>query len=158
MVLSQQQQQLSASNDQIQECFSIFDKDNDGKVAIEELGSCLRSLGKNPTNAELEAIKTELNAASFDFATLKSVYTTKKIKSPSEQVKEMNDAFKALDKDGNGTIGDAELRQLLTTLGDYLTTAEVEEVMKEVETNSDGTVNFQSFIEMIANGYPLSSF
>ena len=46
----------------MQECFAIFDKDNDQRISIDELGPVLRSLGKNPTNAELNQIKQELNA------------------------------------------------------------------------------------------------
>lgn len=70
-------------------------------------------------------------AKDFDLNTFKAVYR-KPIKTPSEQQKEMLDAFKALDKEGNGTIQEAELRQLLLNLGDSLTSPEVEELMKEV--------------------------
>lgn len=146
----------SASADQIQECFSIFDKDNDGKVSIEDLGSALRSLGKNPTNAEIKAIKDELNSKEFDLATFKSVYR-KPIKTPTEQSKEMLDAFRALDKEGNGSIQEAELRQLLLNLGDALTTPEVEELMKEVSVSADGAISYEAFVDMLVTGYPLSS-
>jgi len=147
---------MSATIEQISECFSIYDKDNDGKVSIEDLGSSLRSLGKNPTNAELKAIKDELGTKDFDLATLKAVYR-KPIKTPQEQSKEMLDAFKALDKEGNGYIQEAELRQLLLNLGDSLTTPEVEELMKEVSVSSDGGISYDSFVDMIVNGYPLAS-
>nr|P08053.1 RecName: Full=Myosin regulatory light chain; AltName: Full=Calcium-binding light chain [Physarum polycephalum] len=146
----------TASADQIQECFQIFDKDNDGKVSIEELGSALRSLGKNPTNAELNTIKGQLNAKEFDLATFKTVYR-KPIKTPTEQSKEMLDAFRALDKEGNGTIQEAELRQLLLNLGDALTSSEVEELMKEVSVSGDGAINYESFVDMLVTGYPLAS-
>eukprot|EP01110_Echinostelium_bisporum_P004496 TRINITY_DN2104_c0_g1_i1.p1 TRINITY_DN2104_c0_g1~~TRINITY_DN2104_c0_g1_i1.p1 ORF type:complete len:148 (+),score=73.32 TRINITY_DN2104_c0_g1_i1:65-508(+) len=147
---------MSATTDQINECFAIFDKDNDGKVSVEDLGNCLRALGKNPTNAEIKAIKDELGGKEFDLNTLKTVYR-KPIKTPHEQSKEMLDAFKALDKDGNGMIQEAELRQLLLNLGDSLTTPEVEELMKEVSVSSDGGINYDSFVDMIVNGYPTAS-
>eukprot|EP01112_Ceratiomyxa_fruticulosa_P016404 TRINITY_DN494_c0_g1_i1.p1 TRINITY_DN494_c0_g1~~TRINITY_DN494_c0_g1_i1.p1 ORF type:complete len:149 (-),score=47.47 TRINITY_DN494_c0_g1_i1:330-776(-) len=147
---------MSASSDQIAECFAIFDKDNDGKVHTDELGNALRSLGKNPTANELKAIKEELGIKEFDLNTFKAVYR-KPIKTPHEQEKEMLDAFKALDKDGNGTIQEAELRQLLLNLGDALSTAEVEELMKEVQVSNDGGINYDNFVDMIVNGYPLSS-
>ncbi|EFA86013.1 essential myosin light chain [Heterostelium album PN500] len=148
-----------ASNDQIAECFAIYDKDNDGKVIIDELGPCLRSLGKSPTNADLEAIKADLgNPRDFDIPTIKSILAKKSVRAPADQQKEMLDAFKALDKEGHGSIQEAELRQILTTLGDYLTTAEVEEVMKEVNVNTDGGIDYSKFVEMLVNGYALSGF
>ncbi|GAM18738.1 hypothetical protein SAMD00019534_019130 [Acytostelium subglobosum LB1] len=148
-----------ASNDQILECFTIFDKDNDGKVLIDELGPLLRSLGKSPTSTDLEAIKTELgNPRDFDINTVKTIIAKKTVKTPIDQQKEMLDAFRALDKDGHGTIQEAELRQILTTLGDYLSSADVDELMKEVDVNTDGAISYQKFVEMLVTGYPLSTF
>ncbi|KAK5583136.1 hypothetical protein RB653_004726 [Dictyostelium firmibasis] len=150
---------MSASADQIQECFSIFDKDNDGKVSVEEIGGCLRSLGKSPTMGDIEALKTEIGAKDFDINTLKSIYKNPKIKTPQDQQKEMLDAFKALDKEGHGTIQGAELRQLLTTLGDYLSTAEVDELFKEISVDSTtGAVSYASLVNTIVTGYPLGGF
>jgi len=140
----------------MQECFTIFDKDNDNRLSIDDLGPVLRSLGKNPTNAELKAIKDELNVKDFDIALLKQVYR-KPIKAPSEQAKDMLDAFKALDKEGNGTIQETELRQLLLNLGDALSTPEVEEIMSEVTVSADGTINYDGFVDMIVTGYPTIS-
>lgn len=125
-------------------------------MSIEDLGSALRSLGKNPTNAELKTIKDELNAKEFDLTAFKNVYR-KPIKTPTEQSKEMLDAFRALDKEGNGTIQEAELRQLLLNLGDALTAPEVEELMKEVSVSSDGAISYESFVDMLVTGYPLAS-
>jgi len=153
---SQVDNSMSVSNDQIQECFSIFDKDNDNRISIEELGPVLRSLGKNPTNAELNAIKDELKAKDFDIGTLKIVYR-KPIKGPTDQSKEMLDAFKALDKEGNGQIQETELRQLLLNLGDALTSAEVEEIMNEVPISPDGSINYDAFVDMIVTGYPTAT-
>lgn len=92
----------------------------------------------------------------FDLNQFKSIYR-KPIKTPSEQSKEMVDAFRALDKEGNGSIQEAELRQLLLNLGDSLTNAEVEELMKEVPVSADGAINYESFVELLVSGYPLAS-
>jgi len=41
---------------EIKECFTLYDRDGDGKIACQELGTVIRSLGQNPTEAEVEDI------------------------------------------------------------------------------------------------------
>jgi len=38
---------------EFKEAFSLFDKDGDGTITCRELGTVMRSLGQNPTEAEL---------------------------------------------------------------------------------------------------------
>ena len=42
--------------EQYREAFSLFDKNGDGKVSTKELGTIMRSLGQNPSEAELKDI------------------------------------------------------------------------------------------------------
>ena len=44
------------------EAFSLFDKDGDGSITTKELGTVMRSLGQNPTEAELQDIINEVDA------------------------------------------------------------------------------------------------
>lgn len=39
---------------EFKEAFSLFDKDNDGAITTKELGTVMRSLNLNPTEAELQ--------------------------------------------------------------------------------------------------------
>ncbi len=39
---------------EFKEAFSLFDKDGDGCITTKELGTVMRSLGQNPTEAELQ--------------------------------------------------------------------------------------------------------
>lgn len=41
---------------EFKEAFSLFDKDGDGTITTKELGTVMRSLGQNPTEAELQGI------------------------------------------------------------------------------------------------------
>ena len=42
---------------EFKEAFSLFDKDGDGTITTKELGTVMRSLGQNPTEAELQGKK-----------------------------------------------------------------------------------------------------
>ncbi len=47
---------------EVQEAFSLFDKDGDGCVTSKDLGPVLRSTGLNPAEAEISALVDEFDA------------------------------------------------------------------------------------------------
>lgn len=49
---------------------------------------------------------------------------------------------RVFDKDGNGFISAAELRHVMTNLGEKLTDDEVEEMIREADVDGDGKVNY----------------
>lgn len=50
---------------------------------------------------------------------------------------------RVFDKDGNGLINAAELRHVMTNLGEKLTDQEVDEMMKEADIDGDGQLNYE---------------
>ena len=46
---------------EFKEAFSLFDKDGDGTITTKELGTVMRSLGQNPTEAELQDMINEVD-------------------------------------------------------------------------------------------------
>ena len=45
----------------MKEVFSLFDKDNGGTITTQEIGSVMRALGQNPTEAELQDMINEID-------------------------------------------------------------------------------------------------
>ena len=60
----------------------------------------------------------------------------------TDREEELRDAFKVFDKDGNGFISASELRHVMTNLGEKLTDEEVNEMIREADTDGDGQVNY----------------
>lgn len=55
---------------EFKEAFSLFDKDGDGTITTKELGTVMRSLGQNPTEAELQDMINEVDADGKGFRTM----------------------------------------------------------------------------------------
>ena len=106
---------------EIREAFSLFDKDGDGTITTQELGTVVRSLGLNPTEAELRGRVGEIDrdgSGTVDFPKFLGMMAKQMQGRDSEE--EVREAFRTFDKDGNGFVGAAELRQVMTRLGKKL--------------------------------------
>lgn len=51
---------------ELKEAFSVFDKNGDGQISSNELESVMRSLGQNPTEAELLEMINEIDSDGMD--------------------------------------------------------------------------------------------
>ena len=60
-----------------------------------------------------------------------------------ESTDEIREAFRVFDKDGNGYVSAAELRHVMTNVGEKLTDEEVDEMIKEADIDRDGQVNYE---------------
>ena len=59
-----------------------------------------------------------------------------------EEREELKAAFKEFDADGNGFITAEELRKVMAKMGDKLSKAEVEQMVKDADDSGDGKVDF----------------
>ena len=130
---------------EFKEAFSLFDKDGDGTITTKELGTVMRSLGQNPTEAELQDMINEVDAdgnGTIDFPEFLSLMARKMKDTDTEE--ELIEAFKVFDRDGNGFISAAELRHVMTNLGEKLTDEEVDEMIREADVDGDGQINYEA--------------
>ncbi|KAL0735359.1 hypothetical protein Bca4012_011569 [Brassica carinata] len=154
------------TDDQIsefKEAFSLFDKDGDGTlspqifnpvvagcITTKELGTVMRSLGQNPTEAELQDMINEVDAdgnGTIDFPEFLNLMARKMKDTDSEE--ELKEAFRVFDKDQNGFISAAELRHVMTNLGEKLTDEEVDEMIREADVDGDGQINYDEFVKVM---------
>ncbi|PWA30871.1 calmodulin [Artemisia annua] len=121
-----------------------------GCITTKELGTVMRSLGQNPTEAELQDMINEVDAdqnGTIDFSEFLNLMARKMKDTDSEE--ELKEAFKVFDKDQNGYISAAELRHVMTNLGEKLTDEEVDEMIREADMDGDGQVNYEEFVRMM---------
>lgn len=143
----------SFSSEQIaefQEAFSLFDKDGDGCITTKELGTVMRSLGQHPTEAEVAEIVKELEGngkGKIDFNEFQELMSQKMKSTITEE--EIREAFLLFDNDGNGFISAAELRHVMTNLGETLTEEEVDELLHEADSNGDGQIDYDEFVKLM---------
>ncbi|MBA0773386.1 hypothetical protein Gotri_008664 [Gossypium trilobum] len=129
----------------MKEAFTLFDTDGDGKIAPSELGILMRSLGGNPTQAQLKAIIAEEKlTAPFDFPRFLDLMS--KHMKPEPFDRQLRDAFKVLDKDNTGFVSVADLRHILTSIGEKLEPSEFDEWIREVDVGPDGKIRYEEFI------------
>ncbi|XP_047377369.1 calmodulin-like protein 3 [Sciurus carolinensis] len=137
---------------EFREAFSLFDKDGDGCITTQELGTVMRSLGQNPTEAELQGMVNEIDRdgnGTVDFPEFLGMMARKMKDTDSEE--EIREAFRVFDKDGNGYVSAAELRHVMTRLGEKLSDEEVEEMIRAADSDGDGQVNYEEFVRMLVS-------
>ncbi|EFC50789.1 flagellar calmodulin [Naegleria gruberi] len=135
---------------EFKEAFSLFDKDGDGTITTSELGTVMRSLGQNPTEAELHDMINEVDAdgnGTIDFTEFLTMMAKKMKDTDNEE--EIKEAFKVFDKDGNGFISAQELRHVMCNLGEKLTDEEVDEMIREADIDGDNQINYTEFVKMM---------
>lgn len=135
---------------EFKEAFSLFDKDGDGTITSKELGIVMRSLGQNPTEAELQDMINEVDAdgnGTIDFPEFLTMMCKRMKDVDTED--ELMQSFRIFDKDGNGYISAAELKHVMLSLGEKLTDEEIEEMINEADANNDGQVDYDEFVKMM---------
>jgi len=151
---------MSRSNDRdwVEESFVIYDTVGDHKIDIILLGDVLRGLGLNPTEGEVQKIIKEIESSgstriSFEefFPIFESISSRGESRSAQKKTPEFLECFRVFDREQNGTISIGELQHVMMTLGEGLTTEEINALTHGMEDKA-GMINIEEFVKNVMNG------
>ncbi|XP_060513281.1 myosin light chain 6B [Panthera onca] len=139
--------------EEFKEAFELFDRVGDGKILYGQCGDVMRALGQNPTNAEVLKVlgypkSDELKSRRVDFETFLPMLQAVAKNRGQGTYEDYLEGLRVFDKEGNGKVMGAELRHVLTTLGERMTEEEVETVLAGHE-DSNGCINYEAFLKHI---------
>jgi len=143
------------SADQIEdfkEAFGLFDRVGDNQVAFNQVADIMRALGQNPTNKDVTKILG--NPSADDMANKRMNFDAflPMLKEVDAMTKGTYDDYveglRVFDKEGNGTVMGAELRIVLSTLGEKMNEQEIDALMAGQE-DENGSVHYEAFVKHI---------
>ncbi|XP_031685290.1 calcium-binding protein 1-like [Oncorhynchus kisutch] len=138
--------------DELPDAFKEFDKNKDGFISCKDLGNCM---GYMPTVMELIELSQQINmnlGGHVDFEDFVELMGPKLLTETADMigVKELRDAFKEFDTNGDGAISTSELREAMRKLlGQQVGHRDIEDILRDIDLNVDGHVDFEEFVRMM---------
>ncbi|KAM9741689.1 calcium-binding protein 2 isoform 1-T1 [Menidia menidia] len=139
--------------EELRVAFVEFDKNKKGYISHRDLGECMRTMGYMPTEMELIELSQQICGGKVDFEDFVELMGPKMLAETADMigVKELRDAFKEFDSNGDGLISLVELREAMKKLmGEQVTNKEINEILRDVDLNGDGLVDFEEFVRMMS--------
>jgi len=137
------------------EVFNLFDDVGDGKIDAVQIGTVARALGLKPTQAQVtKAAGAEYKRTGekrFSLEEFLPIYEQLQKEKEVGTFADFMEGLRVFDKEECGKILVAELRHALLALGERLTVEEADEIVSGIE-DSDGNVNYESFIKKVMAG------
>nr|CAB3267146.1 troponin C, body wall muscle [Phallusia mammillata] len=138
--------------------FEVFTADSDdGTITIKELGTVMRILGQTPTDQELKEMVDEVDmdgSGTIDFEEFclmmyRQMQADQEAKIPERDEKELSEAFRLFDLNGDGFIEWDELKEAMEGTGECIEKWEVDEMMNDGDKNQDGMLDYEEWLNMM---------
>lgn len=139
----------------VKEVFDLFDfwDGRDGMVDGAKIGDFLRCCNLNPTNAIVLANGgvEKMGEKQYKFEEILPIYKAVSGETDTGTFADFMEGFKTFDREGQGFITAAEVRHVLTCLGERLDDSEVDLILKLTDTQEDldGNIKYEDFIKKV---------
>ena len=133
--------------------FDLFDRAGTEKIHSSKVIDLLRGLGQNPLTADVKKVleESELVGKEVDFPTFVTIYDTFAKRPSHANFADMMEAFKTMDREGNGKCFSGELKMVLENIGDKLETDMYDALIKQHEAE-DGYIVYEAMIKGVMSG------
>ncbi|KAL2320655.1 hypothetical protein Fmac_029624 [Flemingia macrophylla] len=143
--------------------FQMFDRNGDGRITRKELSESLKNLGISISEAELIQMieKIDVNGDGYvDMDEFGELYQTIMDEKEEDEEEDMREAFNVFDQNGDGFISGEELSEVLSSLGlkHGKSVQDCQTMIKKVDVDGDGMVNYAEFKQMMKAGAFAASF
>lgn len=131
--------------------FNMFDKNKDGKLMNEEIGSFLEAIGREPKQEEIQNIISKADTDKNGYITIDEflAYMDEVYVLKPDQIDDLIAAFKLFDLDNSGIISREEFTNILTKFGyANFTPKEIDDIFDMIDSDQDGNINYAEFIDM----------
>ncbi|KAJ8761217.1 hypothetical protein K2173_001273 [Erythroxylum novogranatense] len=144
------------SVDELRRMFDKFDRNGDGKISCSELVDSLGELGTKMSSEEAQCMMKEYDKdgdGHIDLDEFVAFIQQGGSDDASQcEEKDLRDAFDLYDIDKNGFISATELHKVMKMLGIKCTLSDCNKMIRQVDEDGDGNVNFKEFKKMMSNG------
>ncbi|KAG5466975.1 hypothetical protein LSCM1_01153 [Leishmania martiniquensis] len=123
----------------MKEAFELLQ--HDGKIPKASIPTALRAAGLNPSEEKIKEIM--LTATDVDMACYEAL--VEKHDDKMDTAEAVKEAFRVFDKNLDGTVSVAELRHIMTTMGEKYHEEEFRDLIKGFEDN--GVIHYEKFVE-----------
>lgn len=145
---------------EFRDAFNQFDADKSGYIDADELRKLCEWVGQSATDADVaEMMRLADGDGSgqidfWEFATLMA----HKMDEGGKSDDNLKAAFRAFDKNGDGTISLEEIKELMLAMGEHASEDDIVKLMQSMDVNGDGNVDYEEVAEVVtkemkANGY-----
>lgn len=136
---------------ELKAAFLLLDKNQDGRVNAAEIKHMLDNLGILLNDAMIQQLVVQASGrddgliSEDEFLAWMAAQTGIK----DDVMEDLLAAFRVFDKDANGFITRDELKMAMEMIGEPMSEAQLDSMIRATDTDNDGRINYEEFVTIL---------